>query len=447
MRRTSLIVCILAGIPCSLNAQQPGAAGLSPDSATRGVVLHPASFDSGRTAITRRDAIQIALTGNPQLEAARQQIAQARARGVQARALPDFGFIAEFSQQTGILHQGSALGKDVGLLATLPFPDRIRLRGKVAEGDVKAAEFAYDQLRQLIASQTAQTYDSLLVALRHQEDFDSARQLATDFLSRTEARFNAGTTARLDVVKAKVDLAQAENQLIAGERQIANARAGLNRLLGRRLSTLVETADSLAIPSDIPALDSLEARALRDRPELQSLDAQRTGARAAIGLAREYWLPDLSLQVTRSTIKGDPAPWATTIGFGLPLLFWQHRSGELAEAHHREFELDATSRDLSAQVGQEVRVAYASATTALRQAAYIRDELLPEAQQAYHIAATSYALGGSSTLEVLDAKRTLLDAQSQYTDALGAANDAIAQLELAVGGRLTEVTSGDSNAR
>ena len=81
-----------------------------------------------------------------------------------------------------------------------------------------------------------------------------------------------------------------------------------------------------------------------------------------------------------------------------------------------------------------------SSNTALQQARYLRDELLPEARQAYDIASTSYRLGGSSALEVLDARRTLLDAASQYTDALGALDDAMAQLELAIGAPLDSVT-------
>jgi cobalt-zinc-cadmium efflux system outer membrane protein len=114
----------------------------------------------------------------------------------------------------------------------------------------------------------------------------------------------------------------------------------------------------------------------------------------------------------------------------------------VAESRHREAELGAARRDLVAQVSQEVRVAYAGAVTALQQVVWIRDQLLPEAQQAYRIASTSYSLGGSSALEVLDAKRTLLDAQSQYTDALGAVNDAAAQLQLAVGAPLDDASTG-----
>ena len=85
---------------------------------------------------------------------------------------------------------------------------------------------------------------------------------------------------------------------------------------------------------------------------------------------------------------------------------------------------------------QDLRNAYATATTAYRQAVFIRDQLLPAAQEQYEIAFKTYTLGGSSALEVIDAQRTLLDARDQYATALGALNDAIADLERAVGAPL-----------
>ena len=72
---------------------------------------------------------------------------------------------------------------------------------------------------------------------------------------------------------------------------------------------------------------------------------------------------------------------------------------------------------------------------------------MPSAREAYRIASTSYSLGGSSALEVIDAQRTLLDAQTQYAAALAAANDAIADLERATGAPLSSVIRGGSDAR
>lgn len=394
--------------------------------------------------LTRAAAVGMALAGNPTILAAREQVLEAGARKVQATQIPFPTVTGAIVGQTNAFRPGTGNEHDVGVGLTIPFPDRLRLQGRVAQADVSSAEFAYTQQRQLIASQTAQVYDSLLVALRHGDDLRTARQLAQEFLTRTEARFNAGTAPRLDVLRAKVDLSRAENDLIANERDVANARAGLNRLLGRTLGAGIEPADSLAVPATPAALPELEQRALAVRPELRSLAAQRRGASAARALANEYWVPDVSLGVSRQAVDGVGASYETDVGLAFPLFFWQHSRGEVAEAAHREAELAATNRDLAAQIGQEVRTAWAAAVTALRQALYLRDALLPEVEQAYRSAAASYSLGGSSALEVLQAQRDLLDARSQYTDALGAANDAAAQLALAVGAPLDSTTTGGS---
>ena len=385
----------------------------------------------------------MALSRNPAIAASREQVEQARARVTEATAIPDPEFAATWEASNSFLHPGNAPSQDIGLALTVPFPERIRLKGRVARADLRAAELSLQQLLQETASQTAQAYDALLVALKHRDDLQQSKSLAEDFLKKTQARYEAGSAARFDVIKAKVDVAQSENSLIANERAISVAASGLNRLLGRALGAPVEAAESLDVPGTLPPLAGLETLAQSARPELVSLQAQREGAKAGTRLASIYWLPDASLTLQRNYTPEGPAGYTTVLGFALPLFFWQHEKGEVAEAKHREMELAADYSDQLGQVLLDVRTAYATASTSLRQAIYIRDELLPEAQEAYRIASTSYSLGGSSALDLLDAKRTLLDAQSQYADALGAANDARADLERAVGAPLPLETTGD----
>jgi outer membrane protein TolC len=121
-----------------------------------------------------------------------------------------------------------------------------------------------------------------------------------------------------------------------------------------------------------------------------------------------------------------------------------HAKGEIAESKFHEDELSATYRDTQAAVGQDVRVTYATAATALEQAVFIRDQLLPAARTAYGIAAASYALGGLSALDVNQAYTALVSAESQYTDALAAANSARADLERAVATPLATFGTGAS---
>jgi len=174
------------------------------------------------------------------------------------------------------------------------------------------------------------------------------------------------------------------------------------------------------------------AAGLAARPELASIAAQRQGARAATSLAKQFWLPDLTLGVNKDYNLPDPALFSTGLAFPLPIFFWQHTRGQIAESRFRERELEASERDLRAAVTQDLRDSYATARIALQQAVFIRDQLLPSARAAYRAASASYTLGGSSALEVLDARRTLLDAESQYADALAAANISRHELERAV---------------
>jgi outer membrane protein TolC len=399
--------------------------------------------------LSRREAISEALARNPGLLASRAQVEQARAQGVIDTAFPDPTFAADVAGQRNVLNPGSRDATDIGVGVTFPFPGKTGLRREVAKAAVSAAEFTLAQLRQSVASQTAQAYDAILVAVRHGDDLRQGKELSLDFLAKTKARFLAGSVPKVDVVKAQVDVSQADNDLIANERALVTALASLNRLLGRSGGAPVEATDSLEVPASIAELEALEKLALNSRPELQSLKIQQQGAKAASRLARQYWAPDVNVTVERNAVQGSPATFTTGIGFGFPIFRRQHLLGEVAMASHREEELAANVSDITAQISLDVRTAFASASTALRQAIFLRDELLPEAREVYRVASVSYGLGGTSALDLLDAKRTLLDAEKQYADALAAANDAQAALELAVGSPLppAPTSAASSGAR
>ena len=393
--------------------------------------------------LTREEAIQWALAHNPGLLAAQEQVEQARAQVVVAGAFPDPTFNADVTGQSHPLDPNSGTGSDQSVGVTIPFPGKLGKRRAVARSAVKAAEFSLALSRQQVASQAAQAYDALLVALRHREDLLKSREYASDFLEKTKARFRAGTVAKVDVVKAEVDVAQAQNDLIANERATLTARAALNRLLGRLGGASVEPASGLEVPDSLAPLETLEGLAEASRPEVRSLAVQLEGAQVATRLAKEFWAPDVGFTLEHNYIDGAPSSYTSYLSFSVPLLFWQHQKGEVAAARHREAELAASIDDMRFQVSRDVRSAYAAASTALRQALFIRDELLPEAREVYRVAAASYGLGGSSALDLLDAKRTLVDAERQYVDALGAANDAEAALELAIGVPLPGTKPGD----
>lgn len=403
----------------------------------------PSAPASDSLRLSRRQVIAEALTRNAQIEVAREQTAEARARRVSAIAVPDPTVTAAYDQIGGPLAFRGAPAKPVGLELDIPFPDKFRLNNRAGWADVRATESNFRLTQQTIMVQASSTYDSLLVALAHRTIEREARDLAQDFLKRTQIRYDAGTAAKLDVIQAQVAVAQAENDLIGNERDIANAQASLNRTLGRVIGAPIAPTDSLEMPDPLPDSTTIEQVALANRPELQIIAAQQSGARASTGLAKEFWLPDLTFAVGKDyAVPGSPSLFTTGLSFPLPAFYWSHAKGDIAQAQHFEKELDATYRDTRAQVTQDVRSAYANANTAMKQVAFIRDQLVPAARDAYRVASTSYSLGGSSALEVLTARSALLDAEGQLADALAAANSARADLDRALGLAPTAQTTG-----
>ncbi len=383
--------------------------------------------------LSRRQAIAEALTRNAQLAAAREQVSEARARRISAIAVPDPVFTAGFDQATNPFAFRGAPSRPVSLALDILFPDKFRLNSKAGWADIHASESNLRLQQQTIANQTSSTYDSLLVALMHRANLREALDLSNDFLKRTQIRYDAGTAAKLDVIQAQVGVAQASTDLIGNERDIANAQASLNRTLGRVVGAAIAPTDSLEMPSSLPDSSDIEATALANRPELAILRNQQMGAAANTSLAKEFWYPDLTFAIAHDYLTPGNPLFTTGISLPLPAFYWNHAKGDIAQAQHFEKELEATYRDTRAQVTQDVRSAYANASTAMRQVAFIRDELVPAAREAYRVSSSSYTIGGSSALEVLTARAALLQAESQLSDAYAAANTARADLDRALG--------------
>jgi len=425
-----LTLAISASV-ASAQASTASHSALAPAPIASGNVSARQATDSLR--LSRRQAIAEALTRNAQLVIAREQTAQARARRVMAISIPDPTLSAAYDQEATPLGFRGAGARPVELGLSIPFPDKFRLNNRIGLADIGASESNYRLQQQTIALQASAGYDSLLVALKRRGILRQTRDLAADFLKRTQARFEAGSAPRLDVIQAQVGVAQAENDLIANERDVANAQASLNRTLGRVVGAPIAPVDSLEMPAPLPDSASIDQIALTNRPELSIIQNQQLGARATTGLVKEFWLPDITFAMTRDYATPGSPLFTTGIALPLPAFYWQHARGDIAQSQHIERELEATYRDTRAQVTQDVRSAYANASTAMRQVAFLRDELVPAAREAFRVSSTSYSLGGSSALEVLTARAALLQAESQLADALAAANTARADLDRALG--------------
>ena len=50
------------------------------------------------------------------------------------------------------------------------------------------------------------------------------------------------------------------------------------------------------------------------------------------GLAKQAYIPDFEIGVSRHKFEGEPSTWELTFALPVPLYFWQPKQGEIAEA-------------------------------------------------------------------------------------------------------------------
>src|SRR5262245_30475554 len=153
--RLSFGMCALAAYGSATSAQLPQTQAAASRSQTT-----PARQQADSLRLTRRQAIAEALVRNAQLEIAREQTAQARARRQTAIAVPDPVVEAGFDQETAPFRTGGA--KPVSIGVSIPFPDKFRLNNRIGLADIGAFESNYRLQRQTVSLQASAAYDSLL---------------------------------------------------------------------------------------------------------------------------------------------------------------------------------------------------------------------------------------------------------------------------------------------
>jgi len=271
--------------------------------------------------------------------------------------------------------------------------------------------------------------DSRLTLLREQRDLSMrARDTA-------QARFDAGSAPRLEVMQAQLALAAAENEATAAEGTSSAARAALNALLAQPLdtpTTLSTDVDTGAPPGTLAAVMLAQTAST----ELMSLDRQIDTQRARIGLAESLRVPDLTPTFTL-THRAEPDftyGWRAGAAITVPL-FTTHRAGVLVEqttleqlVSQRQATLlriqgDVTSASQRAQAQRELFVRY-------------RDQIIPQAQQVEQLAQDSYQLGQTGIAALLQALQATRDVRLRSLDAIDQFQTALADLERAIGAPL-----------
>jgi outer membrane protein TolC len=258
-------------------------------------------------------------------------------------------------------------------------------------------------------------------------------ELAQDFLKKAELKFRAGDVAKVEVLRASVEASKAANEVKSEENGVRLAKAMLNFLLARKKYTPLEIKGKLKRPSTSLNFDELIKRALSFRPEIKGINFSLERETLVKKKAYLSYLPDFDLGVSKHRVAGERTYWDVTVSFPIPLFFWQPQKGEIAEAKANIESLKKDVEHLKNTIILEVEEAYMNALTADNQIQLFEDEMLNQSEEVYKMFLLSYQEGEIGGIELIEARRTLLETRKSYSDALYNYDLALTALEKSIG--------------
>jgi cobalt-zinc-cadmium efflux system outer membrane protein len=145
------------------------------------------------------------------------------------------------------------------------------------------------------------------------------------------------------------------------------------------------------------------------------------------------YLPDFDLGVSRHRLEGEGTYWDVTLSFPIPLFFWQPKKGEIREAQANVEALKREAEHLKNGITLEVEEAYMNALTASNMIQLFEKEMLTQAEEVYNMFLFSYQEGEIGGIELIEARRTLVETRKSYADALYNYDASLAALEKSIG--------------
>jgi outer membrane protein len=407
--------------------------------------------DAQQRILTLNECVRIAWGEQPQVAVAERnrQIAWERVKSVRANLLPQLSAGYQFRRflstrsvfQLGLprLVTTTTEFKETSLSVSQLLFDTFQtpLQIQQAKAQANAASSTYERTKADIALQVTQQFFTVLQAKAQVRLQERVLERARRLLEAAEAGFKAGTVARLDVLRAQVQVRTAEVDLLSAQNQERVAMLTLRNLMGVSDDFTFDIAEPTEEPpADFPSLTQLLAQAFRQRPEVREAEWQRESAEAARQLARIAMLPTLTVNGSYnrypSSSRNIGKEWSVNLIVGFPIFDGGRLRAELMTAELQREQAELTLQRTLNDIRLQVQQAYLNWQNA-RERLAAAQEAVKEASETARLTEEAYRAGAASLLDVLNAQVALAQAEAQELQARYDLRRAIFALRHAIG--------------
>ena len=325
---------------------------------------------------------------------------------------------------------------------------------KRADAEVAQAEADYQAAQQDLILRTSQRYFDVLAA---QDTVDAAQATLEAFsrqLEQADKRFEVGLIAITDVQEARAAHDQAAASVIQSKRALATANELLRELTGEAFDTLAGPIDDLPLESPSPSDEEQWVTSALDQ-NLRVVSARLATdiAKADVSAARAGHLPTFDIvasrqdqdfdgtQVGRNAV-GETTPRSPadqtqkTDSIGIQVTLPIYSGGATSSRVRQRVYLHRAARERLERANRETeraaRDAYLGVTSEMSRVRASK-QALESSRTALQATEAGFEVGTRTTVDVLQSRRQLFDAQTTYSRSRYDYILNVLQLQLATG--------------
>lgn len=313
-----------------------------------------------------------------------------------------------------------------------------RVEGQIdqAKRGVGVADLGVEKTKQQLKLDTTTAYFTILQTKNLVEVNQQSVSNLQEHLNSVQAKYDVGVVAKSDVLRAEVELANAQQNLIKAQNNYDLAVAGLLNTMTIDPGTELALTDTLSYNKYDKTLDD-SLQAAQTRPDVAQAEENVKISETAVKMAKSGKLPSVSLSASNgwngSVLPGSgDDDWSVGLSASWSIFDAGSTSAKVKQA---DASLDKAKEQLvqvKNSAALEVRQNYLSMQEAEKRID-TNKVAVGKAEEDLVIAREKYNAGVGTNLDVIDAQLALTQAKTNEIQALFDYNVNVAKIDKAIG--------------
>lgn len=379
--------------------------------------------------LTLARAIDAALRSNPDLLASAYELSAAQARLVQAglRPNPEVSLELENFAGAGATRGVDELETTLSLSQVVEMGGKRELRRSLGEADIDFVTIEQRARELDLLAEVARRFINVVAAQERVRFADEAVALAQTTLDAIGARVEAGRSPEAERSRARIALVRATIEQRQAQSELRSARYSLSANWGSPEPVFTQAKANLFDLRAVEPFPSLMER-LERSPDFVRFASETRLRESELRLAQAQARPNLSFSLGVRRLEGSDDA-ALVAGFSMPLPTSDRNQGTIREAQIRVTQTAAMRDAAFIRTRASLLSLYQELTAARARVETLRDEALPQAQQALDQTRSGYERGRFSFLELVTVQEELLALRAATIDAAADYHRMLAEIE------------------